>query len=319
MNSASQAATHATVQRDHAEVGTVSVTQSTLSVGAYRWYLERAGNGPACLLLHGTGASAHSWQKLLPLLATHHTVIAVDLPGHARNLSPPGTELSLPVMAGAVLELLEHCDLPSGPIIGVGHSAGAAILAEMALQKPSCLGQLISLNGALVPLNGLARLTFSPLARASANTQWLSSLFSRRVKDPAVLERLLKQTGSTLDVEGIQAYHALCQDPEHVSGALRMMAAWRLEHLYPKLHRLTLPVHLIAGARDRMIAPRDAYRLQRVINHSTLDVVENAGHLAHEETPVAIAQLILAYTTNTRDHYISHINEESTHATTSHA
>ncbi len=290
-----------------------------MNIGGYQWHLERTGTGPLCLLLHGTGASAHSWQQLIPLLATQHTVVSLDLPGHARTRSTKQADLSLPAMANAILGLLDQLDIPPGPVTGVGHSAGAAILAQMALRRPGCLTRLISLNGALVPLNGLARLTFSPLARASARAPFLSSLFARRVQNPAVLERLLRQTGSTLDTAGIDAYQSLGSDAQHVSGALQMMAAWRLENLYPDLPRLDIPVHFIAAAKDRMIPPRDAYRLQAHIAGSTLDIVDKVGHLAHEEVPDAIARLILRYSTSEQDAPTTHQTEEDVHATAARA
>lgn len=46
------------------------------------WHVQRMGEGPALLLLHGTAAATHSWAGLMPLLARRFTVIAIDLPGH---------------------------------------------------------------------------------------------------------------------------------------------------------------------------------------------------------------------------------------------
>ena len=57
-----------------------------------RWHVQQwpapAPGAPTLLLLHGTGASTHSWRDLAPLLAQHAGVIAVDLPGH--GFSAPG-------------------------------------------------------------------------------------------------------------------------------------------------------------------------------------------------------------------------------------
>ena len=44
--------------------------------GGLTWHVQVAGSGPVLLLVHGTGASTHSWRDLLPLLATGHTVVA---------------------------------------------------------------------------------------------------------------------------------------------------------------------------------------------------------------------------------------------------
>ena len=76
-----------------------------------RWHVQRmglpAGTAPAALLLHGTGASTHSWRSLMPLLALHFDVLALDLPGHAFTSAPLAGPLSrhhsLPGMAAAVV------------------------------------------------------------------------------------------------------------------------------------------------------------------------------------------------------------------------
>jgi magnesium chelatase accessory protein len=33
-----------------------------------RWHVQVMGQGPVLLLLHGTGASTHSWRDVMPLL-----------------------------------------------------------------------------------------------------------------------------------------------------------------------------------------------------------------------------------------------------------
>ena len=55
---------------------------ATVHVNGGDFHCEVAGEGPVALLLHGTGASTHSFRDLLPWLARRCTVVAPDLPGH---------------------------------------------------------------------------------------------------------------------------------------------------------------------------------------------------------------------------------------------
>ena len=57
-----------------------------ITIGGAKWHVQRMGSGPTLLLLHGTGASVHSWRGLMPMLARTHEVIAPDLP---RKLAKP--------------------------------------------------------------------------------------------------------------------------------------------------------------------------------------------------------------------------------------
>ena len=57
-----------------------------VEVAGQRWHVQLlpgpAADAPVVLLVHGTGASTHSWRALMPLLARRAAVLAVDLPGH---------------------------------------------------------------------------------------------------------------------------------------------------------------------------------------------------------------------------------------------
>ena len=81
-------------------------TSRFVDAGGLRWHVQCAGEGPVALLLHGTGASTHSWRGVLPLLAEHYTVVAPDLPGHGFSGAGADDCYSLPGMAGAVASLL---------------------------------------------------------------------------------------------------------------------------------------------------------------------------------------------------------------------
>lgn len=270
--------------------------RSEFRTAAYHWHVDCEGDGPSCLLIHGTGASAESWQQLKPHLTKRFRVVSVDLPGHARTQSRRSLPLSLPHMAEALQGLFDQeSHLLGETTFGIGHSAGAAILAEMALRRPHYLSRIVSINGALMPLRGMARCTFTPLARITAQSSFVTRQFVRRLRQPDVMERLLRQTGSRLDARSLEHYRRLCQDPAHVTGALRMMAAWQLDHLYPRLPALTCPVHFIAAERDRMILVNDARYLHGLVPQSTLDILDDLGHLAHEEAPEQIAGLVQQY------------------------
>jgi pimeloyl-ACP methyl ester carboxylesterase len=48
------------------------------------------GKGPPVLLLAGFPQSWYAWRRVMPLLAEHHQVIAIDLPGQSDSDKPPG-------------------------------------------------------------------------------------------------------------------------------------------------------------------------------------------------------------------------------------
>jgi pimeloyl-ACP methyl ester carboxylesterase len=63
----------------------IHLTSSYIQAAGMRWHVQRAGSGPALLLLHGGASSTHTWRDLLPMLAQHYSILAVDLPGHGKS------------------------------------------------------------------------------------------------------------------------------------------------------------------------------------------------------------------------------------------
>lgn len=263
-----------------------------------RWHVQVMGDGPALLLAHGTGSSTHSWRDLAPLLARHFTVVAPDLPGHGFTDMPAARRLSLPGMSDALNDLLHAMQV--APMLAVGHSAGAAVLARMTLDGQIAPRGLVSLNGALLPLYGLPGKVFAPLARVLAGLPLIPQVFAWHAGDRSVVERLLRDTGSTLDPAGVALYAKLASNPVHASAALAMMAHWDLEPLLHDLPRLQPPLLMIVGSNDRTIAPEEAQRVRELVPTAKLVTQAGLGHLAHEEAPDVTANLVIDFARGVR-------------------
>ncbi len=255
-----------------------------------RWHLQRMGKGSKLLLIHGTAASTHTWRGLMPLLAEHYDVLAVDLPGHGYSERLPDQSMSLPSLSGALGELLARLDF--SPRCIVGHSAGAAIGLRMALDETIDPRAAIGLNAALLPFGGPFRRIFAPMARLFANTRLMPSLVARRAGDVRSIQRVLAGTGSELDDEGTSNYQHLLRRESHVAAVLAMMASWDLAPLLEDLARLRIPLHLVTSSGDKAVGPGQAETVAAMVADATITRIDGLGHLAHEERPKQFADLI---------------------------
>lgn len=275
-----------------------------------RWHVQEFGQRssakdtvqPVALLIHGTGASTHTWRGIAPLLAHHFNVLTLDLPGHGFTDMPPEgrfpSQFSLPGMATSLGSLLTTLEMT--PDLVVGHSAGAAIGVRMCLDGLIAPSAVVSLNGAFLPPAGLAGQFFSPVAKFMSAVPFLPQLFSWRAGDPAVLQRLIDGTGSTLDATGLALYAKLVSNPGHAAGALGMMANWDLPQLSRDLFRLKTALCLVVGSNDLTIPPDQARAVLAMLPSttsspkSTLTTLPGLGHLAHEERPEIVAAVVLS-------------------------
>lgn len=274
---------------------TLTASDHRHTVGALRWYSRQwpcaqGKNAPVALLLHGTGASAHSFERLAALMATQFTVWAPDLPGHARTGAPPTQALDLPSVARATGEWLASQSLR--PAVIVGHSAGAAIALRLVLDGLVSPQRVVSLNGALLPLQGWAGQLFLPLARALVKQPLVPRMFSAAASQPVVLQRLLASTGSRLDTPSADAYAQLVAQPKHTANVLRLMASWDLAPLAADLPKLRMALQLIVGTHDRTVNPAQARAVKALVPQATVHELPGLGHLAHEEDAAAVWRVI---------------------------
>jgi magnesium chelatase accessory protein len=262
-----------------------------VTAGGLRWHVQVIGAGPALLLLHGTGASTHSFRALARLMAPQFTVVVPDLPGHGFTATPAsGAGFSLPGVASGLVALLQALEVR--PMLVVGHSAGAAVGARMCLDGTIAPIALVSLNGALLPFPGMTNDFFGPAARLLAGSHVMARAFSFFAGSRSSVERLLRSTGSQVGPEGTRLYVRLAASSDHVAGALKLMANWDLRPLVRDLPRLASRLILVSGSNDGMVPPSETHRVRTLVPQAELVSLRGLGHLAHEEQPEDIAALL---------------------------
>lgn len=269
-----------------------------IRIGPLEWHVQHFGpppdRVPVVLLLHGTGAATHSWRDVAPRLAKCCHVVVPDLPGHGFSRRPPDLALSLPVMGGAIDALMTHLHL--SPDMVVGHSAGAVIAAWGVLHGRLQPRDLVGLNGAWQPFGGQAAHWISPATQWLASSGWAARGLSRLAGSELVLDHLLRGTGSQIDWIGRRCYARLVSSPSHVAAALSMMAHWDLQSLQSELPGLVqrqCALTLIVGDADPMVPPAQSLAVQRRIPGARLHSLAGLGHLAHEEAPARVSELLL--------------------------
>ena len=266
-----------------------------IQVGDQKWHLQTIGEGPPLLLLHGTGSSCHSWAGIAPMLAAHYTLIMPDLPGHGFTQTPPESGRSLPGMARLLLDLLTALDVE--PAFVIGHSAGAAIAAQMALDGYIRPQAIIAINGAFQPFKGLASLLFPVVAHVLALNPVTIYAVAGGAKDSRRIEKLMLSTGSVIPEDMLARYRDLFTAPGHVAGMLGMMANWNLAPLVKNMACLQMPLYLFCGSKDAAVPPASSVDLCQHVPQARFINLPDLGHLAHEENPEAVAAALLAVLT----------------------
>lgn len=263
----------------------------------HRWHVQVTGEGPDVLLLHGAGASAHSWAALVPHLAAQYRVIALDLPGHGWTRSPRGRAR----LGDVAADIAALCAQEGwAPRLVIGHSAGGAVALELARQGRVAPERLVVVNGALENFRGTAGWLFPMLAKMLALNPFTGLLISQGGRSEQQVRSILSSAGTELSDEALARYAHLIGRRAHVDGTLAMMAQWALDDLNRALPRIGTPTLFLHGERDGAVPLRVAERAAGLMPEASLVPLPGVGHIAHEEVPDRVAEEIARFSATAR-------------------
>jgi pimeloyl-ACP methyl ester carboxylesterase len=255
--------------------------------------------GPLILLMHGFGASTFSWREVIEPLAAYGHVVAYDrpafglterpLPGdwEAGSVSPYSEQANI----GYVLGLMDHFGAQQA--ILVGNSAGGRVALAVAAAHPERVRALVLVDAAAngMEWNSLERAFFlSPQLRA------VGPYAVRGIAGSGDASIRLAWHDPALVTEAIIAGYRLPLQVENWDRALwEFQRAGERRDLTDDLRQMDIPALVLSGDDDRIIPVEQAIALDALLPDSQLVIIENCGHLPHEEKPAEFMQAVAAF------------------------
>lgn len=238
-------------------------------------YLDR-GQGTPLLLLSANPGDARDFEAVLPALAAHYRVLALDWPGYGESPVPDDPQhWSGLRFYGVLREFIQALQLP--PVLLVGNSVGGNAAARLAIEAPEQVrGLVLIAPGGFTPHNLVTR-SFCRLmgSRLALPPRWWAGLYLRR-RTPTVRAMLERAAG-----------------PQSAPGRLALnRALWRSfavadNDLRERATALKAPTLLLFGRRDPAIpAHRDGRIAARCLPQARF-VALDCGHACQAELPEA--------------------------------
>lgn len=247
----------------------------------YDWHVQRLGQGPKILLIHGTGASTHSWKPLIDFAQSRAEFLNIDLPGHGYSGRPRLGQSSIPAITDGVAQLLDQQAFAPDYIIG--HSAGAAIAVSLGSRMG--VERVIAINAAFAEFSGIFASLFPMVARTLVVAPFVGRILAHIGRDPNAIKRILLQTGSQIPTQQMQYYQRLFESQHHIQGTLQLMADWSIRDFNAALPDMAQPIHFITAAQDRTVPPQTSQYWADRLPEARLTKIPHGGHLIHEEAP----------------------------------
>ncbi|UPJ46474.1 alpha/beta hydrolase [Bradyrhizobium sp. 200] len=258
---------------------------------------QKIGSGPPLLLIHTIRTQLEYFRNLAPLLATSHTVYAIDLPGHGHSPIDPSASFDEPYFRQAVIRFIEELNLSAVTV--VGESIGGTLALTVAAALPQRMKRIYAINPYDYETrygDGIRRGNwFANFIIGSLQIPVLGAM-NASLENKMVLGKIMG--GGYHDPRKLPAdLLAEFDEVAHRSGYKRMarkvLAGWRSWSKARDYYRqISAPVTLIYGDSD-WSRPNERERTRSLIPASQMMTLKKTGHFSVVENPSELARVIM--------------------------
>jgi 2-succinyl-6-hydroxy-2,4-cyclohexadiene-1-carboxylate synthase len=264
---------------------------ATIAVNAVRLNVQRAGEGPPLVLLHGFTGSIATWRSRLDTFAGQFSIVAVDLPGHGASDAPDPARYGMEQCVADLLALLDRLEISRAALLG--YSMGGRVALNLALGAPERVRALILESASLGiadPDERLARRRHDDALAAMIEQEGIEAFVDHWERLPL----FASQAALPAAVRDRQRTKRLANSPRGLANSLRSIGAGMMEPLHDRLGEIQAPVLLMAGALDERYC-RLGRTMAEAMPAAQLVVVPGVGHAIHLEQPEAFNRHVLEF------------------------
>ena len=243
------------------------------------------------VLLHGTGASLHTWEGWTRELVRERRVIRFDLPGFGLTGPSPDGAYTVESYVDTVLAVADTLGVQR--FVLAGNSLGGYVAWATAVLHPQRVDRLILVDAAGYPFQSQS----VPLAFRIARTPVLNVLM-RDVLPRSVVESSLRDVygePSRVTPELVDRYFDLATRAGNRAALVARFDQTQPGSLAERVPEIRVPTLILWGGKDRLIPLEFGERFARDIQGSRLVVFDALGHVPHEEDPARTAAAVLPF------------------------
>lgn len=233
------------------------------------------------VLIHGTGASLHTWEESVKLLTDSFRVITLDLPAYGLTGPNPKRIYSQEFYVQFIDEFLKRIHV-NKCIIG-GNSLGGAIAWNYTYEHPTKVEKLILIDAAGYPMISESKPIAFTLAQIPVLKHMLNYITPRFLAKKSVMNVYDDPTKVTEKV--VDRYFDLfLREGNRQAFVDRMNFSTYPDHL-TRIRSIKTPTLIIWGENDKLIPIENAQKFHADLPNDTLVVLEKTGHVPMEENP----------------------------------
>jgi pimeloyl-ACP methyl ester carboxylesterase len=249
------------------------------------------------VFVHGLGGQWQNWLENIPRAGLERRAIAMDLPGFGAT-PMPRDRVTISGYGRCVDALCDKLSL--GRVDMVGNSMGGYIAAEVAIQFPERIDQLILVSAAGItsadiarrPIFTMGRIATAIVSYGAARHRQIASRPKSRHMALALVARYPSLLKADLAYEG---FFKGAGKPGF-DDALRACLEYDFRDRLPEIRQPTL---IVWGEKDSIIPVKDANEFERLIPDSRKVVMQDTGHIPMAERPATFNDLMMEFLAET--------------------
>lgn len=242
------------------------------------------------VLIHGTGASLHTWNVWTEKLKKTHRVIRLDLPAYGLTGPNKNHDYSSKYYISFLHDFLRKLNVKSCYM--AGNSLGGKITWDYALQYPNEINKMILIDAAGYPSKKLG----GALVFKLAQLPYIKHIFTKVTPKFIIEKSMLDVYGddSKVNQQLIDQYHDMARR-EGNREAFVSRTKIKFDENYKRISEIKTPTLLLWGELDNWITIDNAYQFQKDLPNDTLIIYKGVGHIPMEEIPVKTAEDALIF------------------------
>ena len=248
------------------------------------------GEGQVIVLLHGTGASLHTWDKWTEELKKSFRVIRLDLPAYGLTGPHPENKYSLPDYSNFLNSFVDSIGVDN--FIISGNSLGGAIAWYYASEYQNKV-KLLSL---LDPGGFYNKDKQSPLVFRLARAPGINKIL-RYVTPRFFIKNTLKEVyydKTKLTDKKIDTYRDLILRENNRESFINRTNSSPVDYTQ-RLKSIVIPTQILWGNEDEWISVENAKLFSEALPNNRVDIMQETGHLPMEERPYESLELLLNF------------------------
>lgn len=276
------------------------VLSSFVDVRGIKTHYVEAGSGDPIVFVHGAGPGAYGWagwRQTIPALSKYFRTFAIDTLGFGLTDKPAESCAD----QDSVDHLLGFLDaLCLDKVNLCGNSRGAYMCAKLAVDQPKRVNKVLMVSSGSIALamglerNDAQRSGMRKLEAYNGTPEAMRGFMEIIVHDHSkITDDLIADRVAMAALPGHDKVQKLQQ--QYRASLKNDPNEWQRFELRHRLPQLTIPMHMVWGAKDSFAPPQFADELRKMLPNVTFEMLQNSGHQAQNDESDRFNDIALSF------------------------